>query len=131
AFCPGCGHAFVEEEKRQVASKFERLDPTVQFGQTMYNQMLEDMGLNLSKAPNSPEKSVTVLSPVRTSSAPPVKPIVEDVPKTASVTPAAKLPEENVPAGNAKLYFLIGVGLVFLGPIAVVTAYFLFLDVWA
>lgn len=48
AFCPACGHAFVEEEKRTDQSKFDQLDHTMQMGQTMYNQMLSDMGLNLA-----------------------------------------------------------------------------------
>jgi len=63
AFCPGCGHAFVEEEKREQASKYESFENTVQFGQTMYNMMLSDMGLNISKPPNAPEKRVEVLEP--------------------------------------------------------------------
>ena len=53
AFCPGCGTSFVDEEKRDSASSFDAMDHTVQFGNTMYNQMLSDMGLNISKAPNA------------------------------------------------------------------------------
>ncbi len=64
AFCPGCGHAFVEEQKRSQASSFEAMDSTVQLGQTMYNQMLSDMGLNISKAPDAPpQKRVEVITP--------------------------------------------------------------------
>lgn len=66
AFCPGCGHAFVDEEKRENASEFDRLDSTVQLGQTMYNQMLSDMGLNISKAPDKPEKRIEIIQPAAT-----------------------------------------------------------------
>lgn len=60
AFCPGCGNAFVEEEKREQASQFDRLDNTVQLGHTMYNQMLSDMGLNISDtAPPSQQSAET------------------------------------------------------------------------
>ncbi|MFT3742983.1 MAG: hypothetical protein QM785_01695 [Pyrinomonadaceae bacterium] len=64
AFCPGCGHAFVEEQKRSQTSNFDTMDSTVQLGQTMYNQMLSDMGLNISKAPDPVEKRVEILAPV-------------------------------------------------------------------
>ena len=52
AFCPGCGNAFVEEKTRGSISEFDLSNRTVQLGQTMYNQMLSDMGLSISKAPN-------------------------------------------------------------------------------
>ncbi len=51
AFCPGCGNSFVTEAKRETASNFDNLAGTVQLGDTMYNQMLTDMGLNLSDIP--------------------------------------------------------------------------------
>lgn len=62
AFCPGCGNAFVEEETRE-ASDFEKMDSTVQLGNTMYNQMLSDMGLNISKSAPPPEKRIEVIKP--------------------------------------------------------------------
>ena len=62
AFCPACGNAFVEEEQRQEKSKFEKMDNTVQFGQTMYNQMLSEMGLNIAKPPPA-EKRIEVIAP--------------------------------------------------------------------
>lgn len=49
AFCPGCGEAFVEEEKRTTVSEFDGSDKTVQLGQTMYNQLMSDMGLQKSR----------------------------------------------------------------------------------
>lgn len=60
AFCPACGSAFVEEKKRADESNFEAMGSTVQMGQTMYNQMLSDMGLNISKAPSKPEPVVEI-----------------------------------------------------------------------
>src|SRR5438874_4680372 len=70
AFCPECGNAFVKEEKREEASEFDRSEKTVQFGPTMYNQLLSDMGLNISEAPNVSEKQIAVLAPVPTEVAP-------------------------------------------------------------
>ena len=53
AFCPGCGNSFVDEVQRDESSSFDRLDKTVQFGQSMYDAMLSDMGLNISTAPDA------------------------------------------------------------------------------
>jgi predicted amidophosphoribosyltransferase len=72
AFCPACGHAFVEEEKRTDASAYEQADHTMQMGQTMYNSMLSDMGLNLKK---EPEKRVEVLKPVAVQPAQALQPV--------------------------------------------------------
>ncbi|MEQ1604109.1 MAG: hypothetical protein ABL999_04505 [Pyrinomonadaceae bacterium] len=81
AFCPGCGQAFVAEEKRSQTSNFDTMDNTVQLGQTMYNQMLSDMGLNISKAPDPVEKRIEVIAPVPTTPKPqPVKPPTEPKP---------------------------------------------------
>lgn len=63
AFCPGCGNSLVEEEQRE-ASRFETMDNTVQLGQTMYNQMLSDMGLSVDKGPSPQEKRVEIIAPV-------------------------------------------------------------------
>jgi len=63
AFCPACGNALVEEQTRETASNFESMDNTVQFGQTMYNQMLADMGLDISK-PKVAEAKVETIQPV-------------------------------------------------------------------
>ncbi len=64
AFCPACGSAFVEERARSDESNFEAMGNTVQMGQTMYNQMLSDMGLNISKSPSKPESVVEEIRPV-------------------------------------------------------------------
>ena len=130
AFCPGCGNAFVEEEKRE-ASKFEKLDPTVQFGHTMYNQLLEDMGLNISNSPNPGEKRVEIIAPVNTQIVPPAKTAV-----TVTVPPSVKTPEKPAeksaaPSSNLKWYILIGVAVVCLLPIALVSAVLVVLDIWS
>lgn len=52
AFCQGCGDPFVQEETRRKLSEFEASAGTVQFGQSLYNELLSDMGLNISEAPN-------------------------------------------------------------------------------
>lgn len=133
AFCPGCGQAFVEEEKRQEASKFEKMSSTVQFGQTVYNQMLEDMGLNISGAPNPVEKRVEVIAPINTEVAPATK-----AAPTVAVSPAAKAPakiqkKSNVASksSNTKWYILIGAALIFLLPIALASAVLFVLDIWS
>ena len=58
AFCPGCGNAFVEEEKRQEASSFDTMERTVELDSTTFGQMLSDMGLNISKAPDAAEQRI-------------------------------------------------------------------------
>ena len=65
AFCPECGNAFVEEKKRTSVSDFDQSNTTVQLGQTMFNKMLSDMGLSVSKDPSLREKGrVEVIAPV-------------------------------------------------------------------
>ena len=76
AFCPACGHAFVDEQQRADASKYDQADHTMQMGQTMYNSMLSDMGLNLKK---EPEKRVEVLKPVAVQPAQPLQPVAGTV----------------------------------------------------
>jgi hypothetical protein len=104
AFCPGCGHAFVEEEHRQQKSEFERLDNTVQFGQTMYNQMLSEMGLNISKTP-PPDKRVEVIAPSTTTV---IKPAV------AAAEPSKPAPASEKQPGSKKWYILGGVLVVII-----------------
>jgi len=59
AFCPGCGNSFVEEKERTSVSDFDLSDNTVRLGDTMYNQMLSDMGLSISKQPKRDDKQRT------------------------------------------------------------------------
>lgn len=84
AFCPACGNAFVEEQERSASSDFEEMDSTVQLGQTMYNQMLTDMGLNISKAPDPGERKIEVLAPEPVAAAPAAQPTAPKAAKPAS-----------------------------------------------
>lgn len=96
AFCPECGSAFDEEKKRTSVSEFDRSSQTVQLGQTMFNQMLSDMGLNISKEPKSPDKGrVEVVAPVVQPAAP-----QSSGPKSA--------PEPQPRSGN-RTWIIIGV----------------------
>jgi len=114
AFCPGCGQAFVEEQKRQKASEFEKQDNTVQLGQTMYNQMLSDLGLNLSKS-GVPEKRIEVIAPVATEPAARlVQPATAPVQKAATASSAG--PNEVRKSGRAKWIILGIVGFILLFP---------------
>ena len=127
AFCPGCGKAFVEEEKRQEASKFEKLDHTVQFGQTVYNQMLEDMGLNISDTPNPVEKRVEVIAPIKTEITVPAIRTNENAP----VKLPKKVPDKPKSANNLKWYILGGLAVIILFPIALASAIVFILDIWS
>jgi hypothetical protein len=114
AFCPACGNAFVEEERRSVSTNFEEMDMTVQLGQTMYNQMLSDMGLNVSKSPDVQEKVVEVAA---AAPAVPLQPIA----------PAAAVPTaQSVPAksSNKWIWIIVGViaAFILLGIVIVVVA---------
>ena len=56
AFCPGCGHALVSEEQSLETSGFDLTAKTVQYDEGLLVELLSDMGLNISKAPNAEEK---------------------------------------------------------------------------
>ncbi len=117
AFCPGCGNALVEEE-RPTTTAFQKLDHTVQFGQTMYNQMLEDMGLNISDTPTPNENRIEVINPIESDiSVPPAR---------TSNAPPALLPLEIVNEANTSrnfiAYILGALAVIILLPIAVVSA---------
>jgi uncharacterized membrane protein YvbJ len=105
AFCPACGHSFVEEQQRTGANRYDQADHTMQMGQTMYNSMLSDMGLNLKK---DPEKRIEVLKPAV--QAQELRPVSE--------TPAARPPamqEERAKKSNKKVWVItISVAVVLL-----------------
>jgi len=63
AFCPACGDALVAEDVRESASEFDASARTVQFGSTIYNQLLSEMGLNISESPNKPALHPEPLAP--------------------------------------------------------------------
>ncbi|QQS34377.1 MAG: hypothetical protein IPM50_07380 [Acidobacteriota bacterium] len=125
AFCPGCGNAFVEEKAREKASEFESHDSTVQMGQTMYNQMLSDMGLNIKKSPAKPEaeavpKKVEVAAPVAPAAAAPVE-LKPAAPSPVELKPAAPPPathpntQAKQPAtGSNKWIWIMVAGLVLI-----------------
>ena len=94
AFCPGCGNSFVIETKREVVSNFESFEGTINLGDTMFNQMLSDMGLNISKTPDVAEKRVEVLAP--------------EPPAVIRPDPIAKTPK---PSSNIKWFIIGGVAL--------------------
>ena len=112
AFCPACGNAFVEEERRSESTDFEEMNKTVQLGQTMYNLMLSDMGLNISTTPDVQEKVIEIAA------AAPVAP----------VAPAAPIPPTPAPAtvtlDNKWIWIIIGViaAFILLGIVVVVVA---------
>jgi len=108
AFCPACGHAFVSEDARRDESSFESMDSTVQFGQTMYNQMLSDMGLDAKIAP---EKRIEVIAPA-----------VRDVQPAADAKPARPKPVEPGLSRNAKWAIWGGAVLVMILLLGLVVA---------
>ena len=56
AFCPGCGSPMVAEAERTRVSEFDASAGTVQYGKTVFGNLLSDMGLNISDVRNSPAK---------------------------------------------------------------------------
>ena len=104
AFCAGCGNPLIEEEGRE-ASRFEKMDNTVQLGQTMYNQMLSDMGLSVEKGPPPPEKRVEIIAPAAPAA-------------TTTETSTESTPSVATGSNKAKwiiLAALIVAGLLFVG----------------
>jgi len=115
AFCPECGNVLVEEKQREEESAYESMEGTMQFGQTMYNQMLSDMGLNISDAPNkkldtplaSQVAEPNVRQPVQ-----PVHQILQPIETGVSATPAAQVQKK---AGGTKKWVIVGgIGAVLL-----------------
>ena len=64
AFCPGCGNSIVDEKQRTSVSDYDQSKRTVQLGATMFNQMLSEMGLDISKPPDGGEKNTEVVTPI-------------------------------------------------------------------
>lgn len=125
AFCPSCGNAFVEEQKRTEPSVFESMEGTMQLGNTMYNQLLSDMGLNISAAPDKPAEVTAqpaaqpVAQPATQS---PVQQVIQQAvqqglpPAVTTATPAK--------SGKTKWLIIAGIaaGLLLLALIIVVVA---------
>jgi hypothetical protein len=129
AFCPSCGNPFVAEQQREQQSNYERMDNTVQMGNTMYGQMLSDMGLNISKPQT--EKRVETIAPIAAAPPkreapgpePPRQEILKPVAEVASV-PVNSQPTASAPAVSGRksylIWGLIAAGLLFIGIVAVV-----------
>ena len=119
AFCPACGNAFVDEEKRTDSSAYEKMDNTVQLGQTMYNNMLSDMGLNIKK---EPERRVEVLKPVAVQPAQTLQPVAGTrAAPTPSPTPAhAETAEEKSNKRFWIITIIVAVVLVLIFAVAVI-----------
>lgn len=119
AFCPACGNALVEEETRSDTSEFQNLDGTMQMGQTMYNQMLSEMGLNISA---TPEQLSEAVKPVVSEMTPPVasrplQPVKAEVIRpiaTETLAPAAPPAAAPQRKDRTKLLLIIG-GLILAG----------------
>jgi hypothetical protein len=130
AFCPSCGGPLVEEEKREQQSNYEKMDKTVQMGNTMYGQMLSDMGLNISKP--QPEKRVETIAPIggspkqeRQSPAAPRQETLKPAAASSSAQTAAAKPTVQPPAPISKrksyiVWALIAGGLLVIGLLAVI-----------
>jgi uncharacterized Zn finger protein (UPF0148 family) len=103
AFCPACGHAFVDEAKRTDASAYDKADHTMQMGQTMYNNMLSDMGLNVKK---EPEKRVEVLKPVGVQPAQVLQPIAATPTSQPRPSPPAASEPPAVKKSNKKIWII-------------------------
>jgi len=121
AFCPGCGNALVEEEGPKTTA-FQKLDHTVQFGQTMYTQMLEDMGLNISEASAPKEARVEVIKPLETE----VIGTSLNASDAAAVRTPKKIVDRQNRSGNLMVYILGGLAILILLPIAVASAVIFF-----
>ena len=119
AFCPACGHALVDEEARAETSEFEGLDGTMQLGKTMYNQMLSEMGLNIS----GPAEPVTepvkpaVSQAATPTEAKPFQPVKAEVIRpisTETLMPAAPPAGTATKKDRTKLLLIIG-GVILAG----------------
>jgi t-SNARE complex subunit (syntaxin) len=86
AFCPGCGHSFVDEKQRETYRTSISRNRTVQLGETMFNQMLSEMGLSISRQPNRDENRENVVEPLA----------------PASTAPSVERKEQTLPAPEAK-----------------------------
>lgn len=63
AFCPECGNPFVQEEKRQEATEFEKQAGTVAFSNSVFNMMLGKMDLDTSRVPEEEKRQNAVQNP--------------------------------------------------------------------
>ena len=133
AFCPACGNAFVEEEQRAEASKFDQLDGTMQLGQTMYNQMLSDMGLNISAAPDKPAEPAKPAAQVIKPAAQPqiLQPAVSPPSKPEPAKAGVDLEPLVTPRIDKRTRWIIAIAVAALGLfVLIVVAFLAALAIW-
>ena len=53
AFCPDCGHPFVDEQVRGELTEHDTFDGTVKLSQSAYNIMLSEMELDITEQPEA------------------------------------------------------------------------------
>ena len=121
AFCPACGHAFVDEETRREKSKFDSLENTVQLGQTMFGNMLSDMGLNISKAPNAPEKRIEVIAPAAEATEP-----VKKKPDNAKPPKTVGTDSEVKPSSRNRWYGIAGALVILIWLLILIAGFVMF-----
>ena len=129
AFCPGCGRAFVEEDAREKSSEFNKLDGTMQLGNTMYNQMLSDMGLNISAAPDKP--AVEVIQPVAPVYRPSVQPVQQVLQPAVQHVIRPEVQVETPKQDGSNKWMIIGVIVIILLIILVIAAIGVGLYLWS
>lgn len=132
AFCPGCGHAFVDEKKRTSVSDYDRSNPTVAMGETMFNQLLSDMDLAIAKQPQAPPQTPPT-PPMPKRRVEVVTPVVPSVQPPASASRKENVAPQPVPTparSSARTWIIaaiIAAGLlVVLGAIIIVVAFILY-----
>jgi hypothetical protein len=58
AFCPECGNPFVEEQKREESSEFDKYAGTIKYSKSVYKMMLSEMELDTSKQTEKESKPI-------------------------------------------------------------------------
>ncbi|MFM9904701.1 MAG: hypothetical protein ACKVQJ_09045 [Pyrinomonadaceae bacterium] len=113
AFCPACGHALVEEKKREEESAYDSMDGTMQFGKTMYGQMLTDMGLNISQQPaEGVEPPIQVVQPAVPTAVQPVYEVIQPAVKP-NFQPIGE-PKKLLQGGSNKWLIIGGIAVLLL-----------------
>lgn len=124
AFCPECGNPFVTEEKREEVSDFDKYAGTVNVSKTMYQLMLSEMDLDISRPKEStPPKQTEPIRPTTAVTNPIPPPPVPANP----VSPENKPPVPVIRTGKNPLIILAVTGGVFLMFLATATLVLVYL----
>lgn len=131
AFCPECGNALVEEKQREEESAYNSMEGTMQFGQTMYNQMLSDMGLNISAAPDKKvdepaAQPPQIIEPLLQPPVQPVHQVLQPIETGIATTPVVT---QKPTSGNK--WLIVGVVGALLLLILIVVAILIGLALWS